>query len=123
MISYLKAVHANIHTYTNVCMHVCVLSKTNSPKSFKLSRSGLIMYIRHKLAPLQMQAWKHGLVMLDWCCMCKRAEETIDHLLHCPMAQELWDLVFSMFGIAWVMPQGVVELLACLSGAVLLSAV
>ena len=30
---------------------------------------------------------KCGLVVIDWCCMCKRAEEITDHLLlHCLMA-------------------------------------
>jgi hypothetical protein len=57
----------------------------------------------------------NGCVMvLDWCCMCKRDGESIDHLmLHCIVAQELWDLVFSMFGITWVMPRRVMEIMAC----------
>ena len=39
--------------------------------------------------------------------MYKRDEETIDHLLmHCPVPRELWNLVFSLFGILWVMPMG-----------------
>ena len=46
-------------------------------------------------------------MVIDWCCMYKRDEETIDHLLmHCPVARELWNLVFSLFGILWVMPMG-----------------
>ncbi len=40
---------------------------------------------------------KRRLLVLDWCCMCKREGETIDHLfLHCSVAKGLWDLVFSM---------------------------
>ena len=35
----------------------------------------------------------------------------MDHLLlHCPIACELWSLVFCLFGIQWVMPQKVIEL-------------
>jgi hypothetical protein len=46
--------------------------------------------------------------------MCKRSGELIDHLLlHCPIAQELWLLVFSLFRVQRVMPRGVMELLAC----------
>ena len=49
--------------------------------------------------------------------MCKVDEEIVDHLfLHCAMAQDLWDMVFSLFGIQWVMPKRVVELLACWQG-------
>ena len=30
---------------------------------------------------------KRGLIVIDWCCMCKWDGETIDHfLIHCPIA-------------------------------------
>ena len=46
-------------------------------------------------------------MVINWCCMNKRDEETIDHLLmHRPVARELWNLVFSLFGVLWVMPMG-----------------
>ena len=34
--------------------------------------------------------------------MCKRDEESVDHLLlHCPIVRELWEMVFAFFGIQW----------------------
>uniref|UniRef100_A0A2N9F9F3 Reverse transcriptase domain-containing protein n=1 Tax=Fagus sylvatica TaxID=28930 RepID=A0A2N9F9F3_FAGSY len=52
----------------------------------------------------------------DWCCMCKAHGESVNHLLlHCTVAQELWSLIFALFGIAWVIPRGVVDLLSCWS--------
>lgn len=42
--------------------------------------------------------------------MCKRDEESVDHLLlHCPIAIELWETVFAFFGIQWVMPRRVID--------------
>ncbi len=57
---------------------------------------------------------KRRLVVIDWCCMCKRDGESVAHLLlQCPIASDLWGLVFSMFGVDWVMPRDVMELLFC----------
>jgi hypothetical protein len=51
-------------------------------------------------------------VVIEWCCMCKKKGESIDHLLlHCDTARELWSFMFSLFGIEWVMPQSVLGLL------------
>ena len=55
--------------------------------------------------------------ILDWCFMCKSNRELVNHLLiHCSIATELWAMVFSLFGIHWVMPKMVVDLLACWQG-------
>jgi hypothetical protein len=60
---------------------------------------------------------KRQLVLLDWCCMCKEAGESIDHLfLHCNIARDLWNFVFTLLGLQWVMLCHVVDLLACWSG-------
>ena len=49
--------------------------------------------------------WKSKVCILDWCYMYKCNSETVDHLfLHCPIALELWDMVFGLFGVCWVMP-------------------
>ena len=54
---------------------------------------------------------KRCIIVLDWCYMCKRCGESVDHLLlHCPVAFELWSLVFCLFGLHWVMPHKVIEL-------------
>ena len=55
--------------------------------------------------------------ILDWCFMCKRNVESVDHHLnHCSIAFDLWYMVFTLFGIHWVMLKMVVELLACWQG-------
>ena len=49
--------------------------------------------------------------------MCKRAGENTNYLLlHCPLARELWSMVSTFFGVFWVMPKDVVELLASWPG-------
>jgi hypothetical protein len=43
---------------------------------------------------------KHDIVV-DWCCMCKRDMESIDHLLlHCEVGCALWNAIFSSFGLS-----------------------
>jgi hypothetical protein len=58
-----------------------------------------------------------GIVLVSWCCMCKASGESVEHLLlHCPYAKEMWDMVFALFGIQWVMPRGVLALFECWQG-------
>ena len=46
--------------------------------------------------------------------MCKRCGESVDHLLlHCSISYEMWSMIFCLFGICWVMPERVVDLLDC----------
>ena len=43
---------------------------------------------------------KRKVLILDSCCMCKRNGESVDQLLiHCPIAFDLWSMVFTLFGI------------------------
>ena len=60
---------------------------------------------------------KRKVCILDWCYMCKYDSETIDHLLlHYLVAMDLWAMDFGLFGVCWVMPKSIVELLACWQG-------
>jgi hypothetical protein len=57
---------------------------------------------------------KRHVIVVDWCCMCKRDGESVDHLLlHCEVACALWSAFFSRFGLSWVMPRRVADLYAC----------
>ena len=61
---------------------------------------------------------KRNIILVSWCFMCKAYGESVDHLLlHYPFAKELWDLVFAMFGVHWVMSRRVIDLLACWQGS------
>ena len=49
--------------------------------------------------------------------MCKCDRESGDHpLLHQVVAQEMWSMLFGLFGISWVMPRSVLGLLDCWQG-------
>jgi hypothetical protein len=38
---------------------------------------------------------KHHMLVMEWCCMCKKSGESPDHLLFpCDFVRELWNLVF-----------------------------
>jgi len=53
------------------------------------------------------------IVMVEWCCMFKKNRESIDHLLlHCDVAQVVWCSFYSLFGVEWVMPKSVLNLLS-----------
>jgi hypothetical protein len=57
---------------------------------------------------------KHHVIVINRCCMCKKMEESVDHLLlHCDVDFALWYSLFSRFGLSWVMPWRVIDLLAC----------
>ena len=51
-------------------------------------------------------------MLVGWCCMCRSADESVDHLfLHCQVAKELWSFIFRCVGINWVLPFRVSDLL------------
>ena len=60
---------------------------------------------------------KCGLIIQNWCCLCQRDGESVDHLfLHCSMASDMWAMVFGMFGVQWVMPKSIMDLFSCWMG-------
>jgi hypothetical protein len=60
---------------------------------------------------------KRNIIVMDWCSMCKTAGESIDHLfLHCMVATELWRALLQLFGVEWVMPGSVKDMLGSWRG-------
>ncbi|XP_028061851.1 uncharacterized protein LOC114265286 [Camellia sinensis] len=46
---------------------------------------------------------RRGHILVNWCCLCGQAAESVDHLLiHCSVSSCLWMLVVAMFGLVWV---------------------
>ena len=61
---------------------------------------------------------KKGWTLANRCFMCLEKEETIDHLfLHCSKTRVLWDLLFALFGVSWVLPSSVRETLLSWHGS------
>uniref|UniRef100_A0A2N9GEV9 TIR domain-containing protein n=1 Tax=Fagus sylvatica TaxID=28930 RepID=A0A2N9GEV9_FAGSY len=55
---------------------------------------------------------RRGYSMAGWCCMCRVGCETGDHLLiHCSLTLNLWHSVLRAFGVLWVFPNRVVDLI------------
>ena len=55
-----------------------------------------------------------GCILVNHCCLCCSNTESVDHLLLlCPIAHSLWMYMLWLFGIEWVMPGSVVDLLFC----------
>jgi hypothetical protein len=55
---------------------------------------------------------KRHIIVVDWCCICKKSGKIIDQLLlHCEVTRELWVLILHLFGVESVMSRTVVKLL------------
>jgi hypothetical protein len=56
---------------------------------------------------------RRDIVVVEWCFMCKKHEKSVDHLLlHCDVARAVWSYFYSLFGVEWVMPSSVLDLLS-----------
>jgi hypothetical protein len=54
-----------------------------------------------------------GMIVVNRCWLCESDGESVDHLLlHCGVANALWNVISSRFGLCWVMPGSVRELFA-----------
>jgi hypothetical protein len=52
---------------------------------------------------------KRNVMVVEWCCMCKKSGVSIDHLLlHCEVARDLWSYILKLFGEEWVMLRRVI---------------
>ena len=61
---------------------------------------------------------KRQICIVNWCCLCKNSGESPNHLLlHCVVAQSLWSIMFCLFGVFWVMPYRVVDLMTSWMGS------
>jgi hypothetical protein len=59
---------------------------------------------------------KRNVIVVDWYCICKKGGESNNHLfLHCEVVRDLWSSLFYLFGVDWVMPRRLRELLVCWS--------
>ena len=55
---------------------------------------------------------KRGWALANRCFLCHEKEETIDRLLlHCTKTRVIWDLLFTLFRVSWVLPSSVRETL------------
>ncbi|RVW53935.1 hypothetical protein CK203_073000 [Vitis vinifera] len=58
------------------------------------------------------QLKKRGWALANRCFLCCEEEESIDHILiHCSRARALWEFLFALFGVFWVLPSSVKDTL------------
>jgi hypothetical protein len=71
------------------------------------------MAVRSKIPTID-NLRRRVMIVINRCWLCESDKESVDHLLlHCGVANALWNVIFSRFGLCWVMPGSVRELFAC----------
>ncbi|XP_077242381.1 uncharacterized protein LOC143882877 [Tasmannia lanceolata] len=54
---------------------------------------------------------RRGMWLVDYCSLCMEDGESIDHLfIHCKVEREIWGLILDRFGICWIFPNSILEL-------------
>jgi hypothetical protein len=54
---------------------------------------------------------RRGIMVVEWCVVCKKHEESVNHLLlHCDVTRVVWSSFYSLFGMEWVMPRSILDL-------------
>lgn len=57
---------------------------------------------------------RKGKVIVPWCSLCGKAEETNKHLfLHCYLTTQIWATFLSLTETNWTMPDHTTDLLSC----------
>ena len=57
------------------------------------------------------QLQRRGFFLANRCFLCLSKAETVDYLLHCAKTWVLWNLLFSLFGVSWILSCSVEETL------------
>ena len=57
---------------------------------------------RGKVLTLE-QLQRRGCLLENRCFLCLSEVETVDHLLHCAKTLVLWNFLFSLFGVTWIL--------------------
>ena len=64
------------------------------------------------------QLKRRGWTLANRCFFCLVEEESTNHILiHCTKTRVLWELLFTLFGVTWVLPYSVRETLFCWLGS------
>jgi hypothetical protein len=58
---------------------------------------------------------KRNVAVVEWYYMCKKSGESIDHTDSLGL-RELWRFILNLFGVMWVMPSWVIDLLVSWGG-------
>ena len=60
---------------------------------------------------------KRGWQLPNCCFLCDCEEETVNHILiHCTVVKVLWDIVIDLFGIQWIFPETIKDVLSSWRG-------